>query len=368
MEEVSHGLPSVFTLLMRDLFQRVTRTCLLLVLFLGLSSCHSSPVISDGTTVYIKQMSLLGGDLDRLESLIEARLGEASLPSPRDRRLTLPEAPKLKMRDFFGLSTCSLSGLIAYRNSPLGRVQLSSQQLAYEHRFLKESARCDLSQSRPELKEVIALAISFKRNHWSKFLSNATWGGREIGRFLSVSAPRDFKVRRFNSVDESNLAWLAQLTPDDPAELSSLLEKRLKSLPSYVGGSTIVKTSQYLALLAWSKEILTSILEQAHMVLMEKPSNHLCLIMKGALSAFSEIQGEVSESYQSLMDLSRSLELLSKMNKKQASRSMKQYLNRWANSSDASAVREFRELSRENVRLWAQLFDIHQCGGALGTQ
>ena len=123
-------------------------------------------------------------DKPNLTSIKEFDLDHLRLPSTRFRRFVLAESPQLNFRQFMSISDCSLSRHIAFRNSPLGRMMLPAQELAYNHRFLKAAKQCE-GHLEPKLDEQLKKVIKFKESQWTDLHWNAVWGGTPFAKFFS---------------------------------------------------------------------------------------------------------------------------------------------------------------------------------------
>lgn len=102
---------------------------------------------------------------DRLSYVLETPLSEPSFTNASampSRSELLEETPALNInvREFFTLPNCSLSTLIAQRNTGLGKTQLPSQRYVYERKLIEALEFCiDVTadtQSRSQLNDFLA--------------------------------------------------------------------------------------------------------------------------------------------------------------------------------------------------------------------
>ena len=282
-----------------------------------------------------------------------------TLPSSKLRRYMIPRPPTLNVRAFWDMSACELARLVAYRNSPLGRSMLPSQQLIYDARFIYSAPQCETKASGAK---VVERAIGSKLKVWDQRWWNAIWGGRELGAYLSRSWPRGRVIRGVDASDESMFTWLAELKPRDAPEIRSTLEHRLSQIPKYVGGKVIDEAAEMLYVLRESHRLLTA-LELRFSARLSKPEVKLCELFTRAKREYLELQAQMSSRYQALSSLSQALKPLTLIIKA-PSPEMQYFITWWLGDFDAkgsSALKEVRDLSRVHAQLWGARGVLRAC-------
>ena len=222
-----------------------------------------------------------------------------SLPRLRSRIHDLP-SPRLSARLLLTLRDCPLGGLIAHRNSPLGRVMTSSQRALYEARFLDAAPRCLVEGA---LGEQLASVVKEKRTRWSALIWNAVWGSRALGQALSLAGPRN----RPPPLDPAQLASFARLAalfepPSDEERAAGHgyetllvpLEESLSQLPRAVGA--------HLS----EGELLTVVLQRAAELVSRLPCSQRTTELFRAHYLLA-VQPILSRSFQALDTLLQSL-------------------------------------------------------------
>ncbi len=106
------------------------------------------------------------------------------MPRLRELRQPLTEAT-IDLLDFLALGGCELQGVIAERNSSLGRLATPTSQLVHELQFLASAGDClaSLEADDIELKETLQEAVSIKKQELPIVIFNATLGGEEFRAF-----------------------------------------------------------------------------------------------------------------------------------------------------------------------------------------
>ena len=287
-------------------------------------------------------------------------LEELRLPSSRFRRFPRLEAPQLNFRQFMSISDCALSRHIAFRNSPLGRMMLPAQELAYNHRFLKAANQCD-GQLDPKLDEQLKKVIKFKQKQWPSLHWNAVWGGTPFAKFFSLSWPRGYKIKSFDTLDEAQLAWLAKLSPQYKDKLSTELEQKLAQLPSYVGGQVLMNAYYAWFFLSRSQKELVEISRRS--AEFNNSDTGLCKAYEQGMQVFKEAQMGMSTAYQQLETLQKSLKPL--INLKQGvypSPKFHSFIKRYLDLDHPQSIRiEFKRLIKEQVNLWLKIQKFLKC-------
>lgn len=274
------------------------------------------------------------------------------------RRYQIPAAPRMNVRDFMKIANCSIAQQIAFRNSPLGRVMLPSQTLAYQYRFLRTAKACRVEEGR--LKKEVEAVIRHKESHWSEYHWNAIWSGNKIAKFFSTSWPRNYKIRGLDAADEARFLWLGRLTPTMEVDFSSELELQLSDMPSYVGGQILLRAHHTLLFLKKSIQILRDI-EINRKELSSVLKSKLCDRFQITLDLFGQLQGVSSRVYQDLVRLQGGLRPLL-FDDHYPSSQMTQFVNRWLSDHNENSVsRQLKALSRDNVNQWLRLQERVGC-------
>lgn len=284
------------------------------------------------------------------------KLENLRLPSTRFRRIQLNPNPQLDFRQFMSLSNCSLSRHIAFRNSPMGRMMLPSQELAYNHRFLKAAKECD-DALEPRLKEKLEKVVNHKQDQWSSLKWNAVWGGTTIAKFFSQAGPRGYKIKPLDSQLESIFAWLADIHPSYKGDLSAELEHKLKQISSYVGGQILSNAYHYWLLLKQSRSDLIMIKELSHILNQDETANKnrvlLCEKLGQSMALFIQEQNKISRAYQQLEALQNSFAGLVTLEQVYPTIELQEFIEQWLSLDHPNSIRkELKQLIKEQVGLW----------------
>ncbi|CAD5280660.1 conserved hypothetical protein [Alteromonas sp. 38] len=186
------------------------------VLALGLlQGCFGAPSINDTMDEYTTRLSRV------LESpLAEAALPDASLPNsaPADETLeseahstlqlnatlalpsqTYPSltalgnkvtALNINIREFYAIQDCELGRIVAERNTALGKTQLPSQRLQYEHQLLNALAKCEttLKEAQNPTAATVAEWRKQKRSQYMNVWANVVQTSSEMKLGLSMAS------------------------------------------------------------------------------------------------------------------------------------------------------------------------------------
>jgi hypothetical protein len=106
------------------------------------------------------------------------------LPRLRELRQPLTEA-SINLLDFLSLGSCELQGVIAERNSSLGRLATPTTRLVHELEFLDLADDCvaALPEEEADLIEELQAVIATKKRELPIVIFNATLGGEEFRAF-----------------------------------------------------------------------------------------------------------------------------------------------------------------------------------------
>ena len=257
------------------------------------------------------------------------------------------------------ISDCALSRHIAFRNSPLGRMMLPAQELAYNHRFMKAANQCE-GQLDPKLDEQLKKVIKFKQKQWPSLHWNAVWGGTPFAKFFSLSWPRGYKIKSFDTLDEAQLAWLAKLSPQYQDKLSSELEQKLAQLPSYVGGQVLMNAYYAWFFLSQSQNELVEISKKS--AEFKDSDTSVCIAYEQGMHVFKEAQMGMSIAYQQLEALQKT-ETFDKLEARSISEPKASLIHkRYLDLDHPQSIRiEFKMLIKEQVNLWLKIQKSLKC-------
>lgn len=149
---------------------------LLLCLSLLLSCARSDSLLADYTTRLARSLEV---DKPPVAG------GEAPvLPRLRELRQPLTES-SINLLDFLALGSCELQGVIAERNSSLGRLATPTTRLVHELEFLNLADDCvaSLPEEEADLIEELQAVIATKERELPIVIFNATLGGKEFRAF-----------------------------------------------------------------------------------------------------------------------------------------------------------------------------------------
>ncbi|ANG63304.1 hypothetical protein A8C75_13030 [Marinobacterium aestuarii] len=134
---------------------------------------------------------------ESIDSRLDAAPAIAPLPPRRQRLLPLTDL-RQGLIEVLPLRHCNLLGLIAQRNSSLGKVMLPSKQLVYEMRLLSQvrDCRAQLAQRLNARTDTDAKLIQqldsiyrLKAQELPAVLWNAIYASREMESNFSIGAP-----------------------------------------------------------------------------------------------------------------------------------------------------------------------------------
>ena len=127
-----------------------------------LQGCFGAPSIDDTIDEYSTRLSRvldtpLTSSLGETALLDESFVDEKHVTQPGSPILALPSQTyptlselghsvttmNINIREFYAIQDCELGRIVAERNTALGKIQLPSQRLRYEHRVLNALANCE---------------------------------------------------------------------------------------------------------------------------------------------------------------------------------------------------------------------------------
>ena len=167
------------------------------VLILGLlQGCFGAPSIDDTMDEYTT----------RLSRVLDKPLVDEHSPStqPLNPALALPSqtypslielgnnvtALNINIREFYAIQDCELGRIVAERNTALGKTQLPSQRLGYEHRVLKALANCEttLQGAQDPIAATVANWREQKQAQYQSVWANVVQTSTEMRLGLSMAA------------------------------------------------------------------------------------------------------------------------------------------------------------------------------------
>lgn len=171
-----------------------------------------------------------------INSHLQATPVIALLPPRRERLLPLTDL-RQGLIDVLALRHCNLLGLIAQRNSSLGKVMLPSKQLVYEMRLLSQvrDCRAQLAQSSDadaEFKQQLDSIYSLKVRELPAVLWNAIYASREMESNFSMGDP-PLPLRLDDNQSDGSEAALRSLQV--LADLQTLIATPNWQLPAGLG-------------------------------------------------------------------------------------------------------------------------------------
>lgn len=119
-----------------------------------LQGCFGAPSIDDTMDEYTARLSRvldkpLTQEAFSQEALPDSTLATSNIALPSHTYPTLAELGNnvtplnINIREFYAIQDCELGRIVAERNTALGKTQLPSQRLQYEHRLLNVLANCE---------------------------------------------------------------------------------------------------------------------------------------------------------------------------------------------------------------------------------
>ncbi|WP_339349146.1 DUF3080 family protein [uncultured Alteromonas sp.] len=119
-----------------------------------LQGCFGAPSIDDTMDEYTTRLSRvldkpLTHEAFSQEALPDSTLATSNIALPSHTYPTLAELGNnvtplnINIREFYAIQDCELGRIVAERNTALGKTQLPSQRLQYEHRLLNVLANCE---------------------------------------------------------------------------------------------------------------------------------------------------------------------------------------------------------------------------------
>lgn len=142
------------------------------VLLVLLTGCTREPIKAD-IKDYAKRLANV---LDHPIALTPSA-DTLHFPSADELRLDIPKTT-INLTDFYALEHCSVSTLIAQRNTVLGKIQLPSTRFDYEVKLIKGLQRCLTSSDADEQIDALNSWLTQKRNNltlvWVDLIQNSS--------------------------------------------------------------------------------------------------------------------------------------------------------------------------------------------------
>ena len=344
----------------------IGRAILIITICLTHLSCDSGNHQQDHVVKYFDTLEQLirheavqvtRGQIDL--SQLSANEDRPRLVTKKLRRYQIPAPPTMNVRDFMKIANCSIAQQIAFRNSPLGRVMLPSQDWAYQYRFLQAAKSCQVQEG--TLKKQLDMVIEHKQRYWSQYQWNGIWAGNTLAKFFSTSWPRNYKIRNLSAEDEVRFSWLGRLRPTMEIQFSVELEYNLSNIPEYVGGQILENAHHILGFLQKNAARLKGVKLNMN-ELSQTAKQKFCELFQATLSSFGRLQAQTSQSYQHLAKLQKSIQPILGSDSAYSSSKMKAFVNRWlSDQTQDSVIIQLKQLSKENVNLWLSLQKQTRC-------
>ncbi len=223
----------------------------LLALLVLLAGC------SDGGSPYEGYAAKLARVLDEDVAAAGTTMSPLTFPRVRDNRISFTEKG-IDLLDFLSLGGCELQGLVALRNSGMGRMAPASQQLVYELQFLSLAERC-LETLDAALAAEFEVVLLQKKAELPARIFLATLAGPEFREYWSTTGSSDGSdagriAAAISAMKQDMQGWLA-----GNYEVSSgRLEGQLEVIRSGTGGADVAAWSALATGLPTATTILMS--------------------------------------------------------------------------------------------------------------
>lgn len=187
---------------------------------------------------------------DRLARVVEQDAGTepqvSPLNYPERRSLQDPDLgdDSINLLDFLNLGECQLQQSLARRNSSLGKLGSTSQDLLYQLEFLQHAPACIRlleDQQQDKLAQQLAAVMANKQAQLARHMWQAILGAKEFGLFWQApQALNDYPAQTGSDLTNAleNLQRMSRRWLDgDLSANSSELEDALSTIRSGDGGS-----------------------------------------------------------------------------------------------------------------------------------
>jgi hypothetical protein len=329
--------------------KRVFRQTLLLLLFL-LAACSEHRQIANDIDDYSNRLQSYTG------ITIAPMASRYDLSPPNKLSLKQDIAPlNINLRELYSLSACSVSQLVAERNTSLGKVQLPSTRYAYEGALLVELKACahylkntpNSEKLRNKLKQWMLLKETQLPLVWANLFtqSSETYSHLSSGSdFISGSSSDNFQATK------QALRYLVKSKTNNPVDVSAL-ELHLQQLGN----------SPLLARMWRTQLLLTQELNNISTLLISYLASNSCSTLKEKESIaimrnifrifFAErIQAIGAELNKYHYQLSPLLEEISNV------QSIPEPLSAYVTKHDKTGYKAYTEAMHSHIKLWQQIF------------
>ena len=339
----------------------------LLTIFLIMSACLPGCDTNNGkpdwTSEYLTRFEVLSQKLNLkkrsfdLQSLRQ-ELSDSVYPRVKATRFAPVPPVKMDLRSLWGIGSCEIGRLIAFRNSPLGRSMLPAQRLIYESRFLSQAPACLLDSTlTATLRKDLSTAVQHKRSKWMERWSDAVWGGIPMRSVFSKAWLAGRPPSEPSVEFQSKLRWLAELKPEDVEVWSAHLEKRLKELPPYVGGKVLTDVAEAMWFLREGDEALQAV--RAKWVKGKIKEEDLCKSLLTLWQAYAKLQIELSRRHQAWTLLAEAyVPVIDRYSS--PSPSHQQFVDAWLKQKSARPTK-LKTVMRSHVDHWTALRQQTKC-------
>ncbi|MFC3095871.1 DUF3080 family protein [Alteromonas sediminis] len=136
-----------------------------MALLIGLHGCGQRTGVDEVLHKYKSEIS----QIIRLPEVSASNVGfqRVSFPEKSQTKLTIP-ATEMNLRVFYRINSCPLAGIVAERNTALGKTHLPSQRFLYELRLLNTFDQC-INQIEGQDTDTAARLLEWKAHKMSQF-------------------------------------------------------------------------------------------------------------------------------------------------------------------------------------------------------
>ncbi len=213
-----------------------------------LQGCFGAPSIDDTMDEYTT----------RLFRVLDKPLSENEPPLTARRNLVLPSQTyptlfelgnnvttlNINIREFYAIQDCELGRIVAERNTALGKTQLPSQRLQYEHRVLNALANCEarLKATDNPIASTVAEWRKQKQAQYQSVWANVVQTSTEMKLGLSMAgAPLQASENKDAKASVNALNFINGLAKTLKHE--SVVEGKLQATSESVGDGSVASAS-----------------------------------------------------------------------------------------------------------------------------
>jgi len=208
-----------------------------LLLLAPLAGCRQESNLASQLQDYRNKIAIITeGHVSEVDgaSDVQSSSWQVDFPSKKDMKVTIP-AIEMNLRSFYKINACPLAGLVAQRNTALGKVQLPSQRFLYELELLSTFAEC-IEQIKDDENELAAQLTNWqgqKKEQFPLVWVSLVQQSSEIHGMLTRSNGY-FDMEEIESHAEAiaDLAFISSLKALSaaPLRVESMLEQRLQAM------------------------------------------------------------------------------------------------------------------------------------------